>query len=268
VIVREARRLIRFTHEYSDRKVTLDTWRIDSYDGQPESREGQALRWMKPSALTGLDVLPTVVPAVAALILPAHYVFTPLDATADFLLAGLDNLPRGALLRLRQPALNDADYARLAGRLAAPCRSRGIGLMLDRAPGLVTELGVAGWHVTEARLGMLEAGPSRPHGWIAASVHGADALVRAGSAGADFAVLGPIRETTTHPGTVGIGWAGFERIIDVSTMPVYAIGGLGPGQLYEAQSRGAQGIAGIRAYWSGSASSGDSGASVFSSGSA
>jgi 8-oxo-dGTP diphosphatase len=269
VDVRGARRLIRFTHEYSDRQVVLDTWLIDRYAGRPESREGQAFRWLPPSSLAALDVLPTVMPALAALRLPPHYVFTPPDATIEFLLSGLAHLPRGALLRLRQPGLSDKDYTRLAARLAPPCRDCGIGLMLDRAPEQVAELNAAGWHVGQARLDALETGVLKPQGWIAVSVHDADTLARAARAGADFAVLGPVRETATHPETAGIGWAAFEHIVGTSALPVYAIGGLGPGDLDPARSHGAQGIAAIRAYWSDSGASGEESApSSFSSGTA
>jgi 8-oxo-dGTP diphosphatase len=270
VEVRGARRLIRFTHEYSDRRVVLDTWLIDRYAGRPESREGQAFCWMQPSVLTELDVLPTVKPALAALRLPPHYVFTPPDATAEFLLSGLARLPRGALLRLRQPGLSDEDYRRLAARLVPPCRDCGIGLMLDRAPEQVAELNAAGWHVAQARLDALEThAVKKPQGWIAVSVHDVAALARAARAGADFAVLGPLRETATHPGTAGIGWAAFEHIAGTSALPVYAIGGLGPADLDEARTHRAQGIAAIRAYWSDSGVSGEESAlSSFSSGTA
>jgi len=63
---------------------------------------------------------------------------------------------------------------------------------------------------------------------------------------ADFAVLGPVLPTDSHPGEPTLGWAGFERLNLHAGLPIYALGGQTPATLTLAQSRGAHGIAGIR----------------------
>ncbi len=68
--------------------------------------------------------------------------------------------------------------------------------------------------------------------------------------GADFAVLGPVRKTRSHPGVAGIGWQGFAERRGTTALPVYALGGLSPFDLHDARKHGAQGIAAISAYWS------------------
>ena len=71
-----------------------------------------------PAALSDWpDTLPTVAPSARAINLPVHYVFTRPDATAEAILAGLSALPPASLLRLRLPALRDADYVALARRV-------------------------------------------------------------------------------------------------------------------------------------------------------
>jgi 8-oxo-dGTP diphosphatase len=70
--------------------------------------------------------------------------------------------------------------------------------------------------------------------------------------GCDFAVVGPVRPTPTHPDASGIGWAGFERLREHSPLPIYAIGGLCPEDVATAREHGAQGIAAIRGLWHGS----------------
>ena len=67
--------------------------------------------------------------------------------------------------------------------------------------------------------------------------------------GCDFVVLGAVKPTATHPGQPGIGWDAFARLRECTSLPIYAIGGLGGGDLDDARRHGAQGVAGIRSFW-------------------
>ena len=247
VDVRAARPLIRFRHEYTNRTVLLDTWLIDGFEGEPHGREEQALAWVTAQELAAYpQVLPTVLPIAAALCLPADYVFTPPDASEDFLLERLPRLSEGALLRLRRPGLDDAAYAVLARRLAPVARVLGLRLVLDRDPALSRELG-AGWHATSVVLALLERLPEGLD--CHASCHAPQELARAAQLGFRSAVLGPVRATATHPDASPLGWERFSEWIAALQLPVYALGGVGPGQRDEAFAAYAQGVAGIRAYW-------------------
>ena len=82
-----------------------------------------------------------------------------------------------------------------------------------------------------------------------ASCHDARDLERARAAGCDFAVLGPVRATPTHPGASVLRWDGFERLARGAGLPVFAIGGLGDGDVTTARRSGGQGVAAIRAFW-------------------
>ena len=84
---------------------------------------------------------------------------------------------------------------------------------------------------------------------MGASCHDADDLDRARAAGCDFAVLGPVRATPTHPGAPVLRWNGFARLARGAGMPVFAIGGLGNGDITTALRSGGQGVAAIRAFW-------------------
>lgn len=247
--VTAAEPLLRFRHDYSDRCVILDTWLVRGWRGALQSREGQAFEWRQPDALAVLDLLPTVAPILRCLKIPAHYVFTPPAASAGFLLARLAQLPPGALLRLRQPALDDAAYERVARQLAPACRAAGLALMLDRDPALVERVDAAGWHATGEALSRLHARPLDAARVVIASVHDEAQLTAAQAIDAEAAVLGPVRPTPTHPGATGLGWARFAALRGKAPLAVYAIGGLGAVDLPEARAHGAQGIAGISAYW-------------------
>ena len=55
--------------------------------------------------------------------------------------------------------------------------------------------------------------------------------------------------TPSHPDAPGIGWDAFAALREGCTLPIYAIGGLGPDDIAAARAHGAQGIAAIRSLW-------------------
>jgi len=246
-----ARRLLRLRHDYRDRIVDLDTWLVYGFEGQPESREGQRFAWLDPDEIARYDVLPTVAPILSALRLPLHYVMTPPDMTPEQVLAGIPALPPGALLRLRLPQLSDAAYDALASSCIEAAAPLGLKLILNRDPARVAALGAAGWHATEAALAAHASRPIDEGGLVIASVHDEAAISRAVDLGVDAIVVGNVWPTPSHPGRRGLGWDGFERLIASVACPAYAIGGIGPQDLDQAHAAGAQGVAGIRAYWLG-----------------
>ena len=67
--------------------------------------------------------------------------------------------------------------------------------------------------------------------------------------GCDFAVLGPVLATASHPGVPGIGWEAFATMREQVSLPIHAIGGLGIDDIGIARAHGAQGVAAIRGLW-------------------
>ena len=85
--------------------------------------------------------------------------------------------------------------------------------------------------------------------WFAVSAHEESTLALARARSADFAVLGPVLPTRTHPAAESLQWSGFEALAAGAGLPIYGIGGLGPADVNESFRSGAQGVAGIGAYW-------------------
>jgi 8-oxo-dGTP diphosphatase len=246
VVVRAARPLIRLRHAYSNRIVVLDTWLVSAFDGEPESRENQALAWAALDAVSGYDCLPTVAPIMKPLRLPADYVFTSPTMSEAAIRAGLARLPRNALLRLRLPASTDADYAALARSLVDEVKRAGLGLVLDRSIDLSCEL-ACGWHAPVAAWRGLQARPDVPA--FFGSAHTREELLALNALDADAAVLGHVQATRSHADQAPLGWSGFAGAALEAGLPVYAIGGVGAGDHDQAWNHGGQGCAGINAYW-------------------
>ncbi len=248
--VEQARPLIRYRHEYSNRGVLLDTWLVSRFSGEPHGRENQALAWVAPAALKDWpDTLPTVAPSARAVNLPVHYVFTRPSATVEQVLRGLPRLPCASLLRLRFPLLSDAGYASAAQQILPAAQAQGLRVVLDRTAEQALALGADGWHASEAIMLQMHGRAAPGPELQLASCHGAQALRHAVSAGFDAVVMGSVLATATHPAGTLLGWAGFAEAIQYAGVPAYAIGGLGPAQLDAAFAAYGQGVASISAYW-------------------
>ena len=85
--------------------------------------------------------------------------------------------------------------------------------------------------------------------WLAASCHNAEELALAEQMDVDFVTLSPVLATQTHPDTPPLGWEQAQQLIANFSKPVFLLGGLGPDDRQQAWSIGAQGVAGIRAFW-------------------
>ncbi len=60
--------LMSIRHEYPYGEVLLDMWVVRRYEGEPEGRDGQALRWCSVQELATVELLPADRPIVEALV--------------------------------------------------------------------------------------------------------------------------------------------------------------------------------------------------------
>ncbi|KAB2913820.1 MAG: DNA mismatch repair protein MutT, partial [Dechloromonas sp.] len=112
--------------------------------------------------------------------------------------------------------------------------------------GLARRVGADGLHLSAAALA---ACPARPDfAWVGASCHAAGEIARAGELELDYALLGPVLATPTHPESPCLGWTEFGRLISGNTLPVFALGGMKNEMLTVAQQAGAHGIALMRGW--------------------
>jgi 8-oxo-dGTP diphosphatase len=253
--VRAARPLIRIHHDYGDRHVLLDVHLVTAFDGTPRGLEGQPLDWLAPEAMDPARFPAADQPIIDALRLPERYLITGADPRDEqaFLSRLTAALARGArLVQLRAHDLDDAAYADLADAAQVRCRQAGARLVLNRDAALAERLGADGLHLRAAALARLRTRPPLP--LVGASCHNAADLAHAAALGLDYAVLGPVLPTATHPDAQTLGWEGFAALADTAALPVYALGGMRPEHLAISFARGAQGIAAIRGLgWGGQA---------------
>lgn len=245
----EARPLMRIPHRYPDKAVLLDVWRVEAFRGEPHGREGQPVQWVAPERLRDFAFPAANRPIVTAARLPDRYLITP-EPGPDFLGCLERAFAAGIrLVQLRAKTLEEQAYLELARDVCVRARARHAHVLLNADPEWVAEVGAAGVHLTAHRLMSLSRRPLSDDHWVAASCHNAQELEQAARIGCDFAVLGPVQPTASHPDAVHLGWAGLQALCDSCTLPVYALGGMTVGDLEAAWRAGAQGIAAIRGLW-------------------
>ncbi len=243
--------LIRVPWTYPDRRVLLDVWEVESWQGRPRGREGQTIAWQRPAALRA-DAFPAANRAIIhAIRLPDQYLITGEFADAAELEGKLlDAFRRGVrLVQFRARHLDEAAYLDHARRVCELAHAHGARCLLNDHPELLAAAGADGVHLPAYRLADLATRPVGEDRLLAASTHDAGEIARAAELGADFIVLSPVCATPSHPDVPPLGWEKFADLAARAPMPVYALGGVGGSDVALARRHGAQGVAGIRSYW-------------------
>ena len=251
ITVTQARPLIDIHHDYPDKSIRLDVWRVDAFEGEAHGAEGQPIRWVSPEQLGEYRFPQANAPIVSAARLPTRYLVTPDLAERDALLAGLRAAQTEGirLVQLRQTQLDAEAYALLAEEVMERFGFAFIWMLKGDHP---PQQPGAGWHLTGQQLaGLARTGWRRDErlAWLAASCHDEDELALAAQIGVDFVTLSPVLPTRSHPVAPALGWERVAELIRGVNMPVYLMGGMSEAHSSQAFEAGAQGVAGISAFW-------------------
>ena len=252
IVVTRSRPLIQVHHDYPDKQVLLDVWEVSAFTGEPHGAEGQPLRWVTARELADYEFPAANRPIVAAARLPGDYLITPQGLEAPEVLRGIRKAITGGvrLIQLRAPGGYDPQYRDMAVDAVGLCAGKAQ-LMLKGPLEWLGDFPAAGWHLTSEQLRKY-ASRGRPfpeHRWLAASCHDAEELALAEQMGVDFVTLSPVQPTQTHPEAQPLGWELATELIAGFSKPVFLLGGVGPDDRERAWASGAQGVAGIRAFW-------------------
>ncbi len=238
--------------DYPHARVRLHLFRVTQWTGQPQPLEDQQLAWQGLGCEPVSPMLPANTPILQALELPTVYGVTHASDMGEpaFLEALERAFYRGLrLVQLREKELPAELLHRLAEKVvhaARPWRAR---VLINGDVAVARAVGAAGVHLTARQLAALDTRPELP--LVAASCHSVDDLRRAETLGLDFAVLGPVAPTASHPDAVPLGFEALAHKVEDCGLPVLAIGGLGLSDLEAAWRSGAHGIASMRAIWEG-----------------
>ncbi len=243
---------------YPHAHVELNFFRVQGWTGELTGHDGQAFAWQVPGRFDVGPLLPANTRVLAALTLPPVYGITDAedsDVSRFLVRAGRAFAEGLRLVQLRDKSWPQERRVALARELVALAHRHGARVLWNGTAEDARAAGCDGVHWTAAALCAARA---RPDDLLcAASCHDAREIALAGRLALDFAVLGPVAPTPTHPEATPLGWDGFARAVQGARLPVYALGGLRVADLDAGVAHGAHGVALRRAAWSAAGRDGD-----------
>ncbi|HSN22797.1 MAG TPA: Nudix family hydrolase [Methylomicrobium sp.] len=243
----ESSPLITVNHRYSDFSVILRVFLVEQFTGTAQGCQGQPIRWVDRSDLGGFSFPAANRPIVKAALLPPYYAILDDHVSSD-LLADLHKLlAKGIkLIQARLKATSSDRVKKFLMKAGPFCSDHNAILLINSA----VDCGKSethSIHLTSSDLLALQKRPSKCL-WVGASCHNLKELEHAQKIDVDFVVLAPVLPTQTHQDMESLGWNEFAALTAQMNIPVYAMGGMKLEDLNMARSKGAQGIAGIRAF--------------------
>jgi 8-oxo-dGTP diphosphatase len=237
-------------YTYPHAHVRLNFFRVLGWGGEPRSREGQALKWLRHDGIGVHPLLPANGPVLRALALPPVLAITNAGACGES--AQLDRLDVALERGLRMVMVREKEMSRARLRaftleVLSRCARTGTCVLINSDVELARGSGAHGVHLTSAQLLQCVQRPDLP--WCGASCHDSLELEHAAALGLDYVVLGPVLETPSHPDARPLGWESFAQMVHGYPLPVYALGGMTLQHLRVACDAGAQGVAMVRGAW-------------------
>ena len=236
-------------YDYPHAYVRLHFYRVTSWQGVPRGQEGQRLDFFDPTGALPQPLLPAALAPLKWLTLPATYAISnaAVLGKAEFLRRSEAAIQQGLrLIQLREPTLDDATLSQLIEALTPRAQ-----VLVSSRHARELWIKAQGMHLTARDLMSITSRAQLPEAcrWVGASVHTRAELEHAARIGCDFAVVGPVQNTASHPQAMPLGWAGFAALIQHAPLPVYALGGLRAADLPQAESVGAHGVDLLSAAW-------------------
>ena len=252
ILVEHGHRLSSVDHDYPDRSIRLEAWVIDGWSGTLNPNEDRPLEWV---LITDLDKrqLPAANDRITKLLgLPSLYLITPdlqsyddgfVTMTQEFIKNGL------RFIQFRSKLSTFTEHEQVVRRLVQICEKYSCRLIYNGSVEQVTRLGAHGLHLSSTCLMQLQDRPLPQDQWVVASCHDQLEIEHAAKIGVDFCVLSPVHKSSSHSVDNGMGWHKFNILATKANIPVYALGGIQPGEIVEARSNGAHGVAMISGVW-------------------
>ena len=258
IIVTQATPWVTYVHAYPTTTVRLAFCRVTEWTGEPQSLEGQLLRWVPIDSAQDIpQLLPATYPPLRWLQLHTVYAISS-AGSPEQLPQFLNRLDHGLaagikLFQWREPSWPggpaQADLHQALESVLARCHAAGARILVNSIHPEAWWHEADGVHLRSQDAAQLNSRPTLAAGKrVGVSTHNLPELEHARALDADFAVLGPVLPTASHPGHPGIGWDNFAQLNAQAGLPVFALGGQSAATLAHAQSVGGHGFAGIRGW--------------------
>ena len=262
--------LISIPFHYPDKSVLLDVWAVynateflktddielfDFKNSKLVGKEGQPLVWVEHSELANYEFPAANKAIIDALLLPPKIAISQDSSNPDIILSQVANTLKNhsnIWIQLRVPSLGQLQYTQLAMKLYGICHEAGSKLIWNCPLEWYQVAFADGLHLSNKNSlnSGLDTANERPipaNQWLSMACHNLTELEVAQNI-ADYVLVSPVHETTTHPQANALTWSGFKVITDQARIPCYALGGVTMSESQTCIQFGGQGIAGIRCF--------------------
>ena len=252
IIVIKAEAYTTVSHDYVDKKVLLDVWKVSEWHGQLESKESQEICWASISELNKYKFPDANKYIIQSILLAPMYVISKesyenyshlYSVSEECFIAGLK------VFQLRLKTDKNKSFQKivitlseLASRYNAKLILNGLATDIDKYP-------IDGIHLNANELKRHRSRPVSEEYILGASCHNEEELHKAVEMNVNYAFLSPVKNTASHPEAIAIGWETFRNLVNQVNFPIYALGGMMPIDLKTAKNYGAYGIAMLGAVW-------------------
>jgi 8-oxo-dGTP diphosphatase len=233
-----------FIMAYTHATVRLNCWRVREWQGEMRGMEGQQFQWQRLDALSVTPTLPGCTPIFRALALPQIYAITNANEMGiDVYLRVLERaLEKGLkLIQVREKKMPTPMLVPFARQVVMRAHAHNAKVLVNGDIELARDVNADGVHLTAPQLKQCTSRPDVA--LVGASTHTRAEIEHAAELKLDFAVLGAVKPTLTHPGQLPLGWGKFAAIAEAAPLPVYALGGLSAADLPQAMTHAAHGVA-------------------------
>lgn len=148
---------------------------------------------------------------------------------------------RPAGIILREKDLSPTAYVRLAGEVLAICRQYGVRCILHSFADAALEVGAGEIHLPLPALRQIGKEDVVRFTQLGASCHSVEDALEAQQLGCTYITAGHIFETDCKKGLPGRGLSFLKAVCGAVSLPVYAIGGIGPRNIGPVRAAGAAG---------------------------
>ncbi len=244
--------LISIPWTYPSVAVRLNVYITEAFQGEPHGNEGQKVAWYPIAELANMSFPDANKGIIIALQLADRLMISgSFENQADALQRLQVALDNGiGLCQLRAKNLSVDEFLPLAASAIKLAHDHQAKILLNGRPELLESLPEAdGMQLASNVIFDYQIRPIGKDKLLGVSTHTPEDIEQALKIDADFILLSPVKETSSHPGVLGIGWQKFAEVVKELPIPVFALGGMKPEDIEQAKKSGGQGVAAISGFW-------------------
>lgn len=250
--IKSSSQLTTVSYDYQDKKVFLDIWQVDEWNGKPESKEGQEFTWVDIDKLNQYKFPEANLHIVNTLSLSSIYLVSPktYNKIDEFMTTVEQCFKAGIkLFQLRLESRKEPEYPQLISKLILLTEKHCVKFIINQDLSIINKYKVDGVHLKSEQLFEFDKRPIDEEFILGASCHNERELVQAKKLKVNYAFLSPVKKTQSHPESTPLGWENFKSLSSKVNFPLFALGGMRPDDLHIAKANNAHGIAMISAVW-------------------